>query len=240
MITSTVAGLLIFLAATGPGYVYVRIVERRRPYSERTPLRELAEIVVAGSIASLIGVVSALSLVDFKAIELAKAPGRYLLAHPGTARLALFIVLGVSYGIAVLVAILRPGKGARVYPDSAWYGMLERELPENHGIFVTVGVKERGAVSGGLAAFTSEPCPVDERELVIGRTANQPAKVRSPSGVVSDLQEGFVILRGADIEYVAGEYVALPKPAPAGQSSKNGFAARLRRCLKYSGAHRKS
>jgi hypothetical protein len=64
VIPNTLLGIVVFAAAVGPGFLYVRIAELWRPYRERTPLREAAELVIVGSIASTAGVFVALILGD--------------------------------------------------------------------------------------------------------------------------------------------------------------------------------
>lgn len=120
MIPSTLSGLLVFLASVGPGYLYVQVAERYRPPRDRSTIREIAEIVVTGSLATLVGVITALivtrlrNAVDTQA--LVQHPGTYVPAHPGRTGLALAVVLVSSYGIAFLVARFAPGKGPRVSP----------------------------------------------------------------------------------------------------------------------------
>jgi hypothetical protein len=104
VIPSSIAGVLVFLASVGPGYVYVRIRENWRPYVERTPLREAAQIVVAGSLATVAGVVvtlnvgKALNFLDTNA--LAERPGHYLTTHPAATGWSALGILIVSYGLA--------------------------------------------------------------------------------------------------------------------------------------------
>lgn len=93
MVPTSVVGVLVFVASVGPGYVYVKILERWRPYTQRTALRESAQIVVAGSLATLVAVVVALIVgKTFNFIStnsLARHPGRYVVNQPGDAGLAL-------------------------------------------------------------------------------------------------------------------------------------------------------
>ena len=119
--------------------MYVRVAERWRPYRERTVLREAAEIVVSGSLATLVGVVVALLVARVTDLlsdreALIDGAGRYLVFHPGRMGLTLLIILTVSYGLAWLVARFAPGRGAEVFADSGWYGALERKLPKDHGV----------------------------------------------------------------------------------------------------------
>ena len=211
MIPSSVTGLVVFLASVGPGYVYVRVAERWRPYRERTGLREAAEIVVSGSLATLVGVVVALLVARVTDLlpdreALIDGAGRYLVFHPGRMGLTLLIVLTVSYGLAWLVARLAPGRGAEVFADSGWYGALERKLPKAHGVVATVELQDGRTIAGVVRAFTAEPTPVDDRELMLASSGTSPMLVRTPDGRVTSIDDQFVLLRGDQIRYITGKY----------------------------------
>ena len=214
---STVTGVLVFLASVGPGYVYVKVREQWRPYVERTPLREAAEIIVSGALATTVGVVVALiaaRIFHFISLRgLANAPGHYLVVHPGRTGVGLVIVLVVSYGLAWAVAYLTPGKGPRVRPDSAWYGTFEHDRPKNHGIVVTAELRDGRAVTGAVRSFTAEQTPVDDRELTLAAPTDAPLRVRLPNGEEASIRDTFIILRGSEILYVAGTYMPLKRAA---------------------------
>ena len=222
MIPSSVTGVLAFLASVGPGYVYVRIRELWRPSVERTALREAAQMVVSGSLATLIGVVVALNLGKWwgflEAHELAGHPGTYLATHPKKAGVALLVLLVVSYGLAALLARFGPGKGARVFPDSGWYASFERRLPKNHGIRATVELRDGRKVSGLILAFTAEQTPVDDRELTLVRAQDKPMHVVLPqSATETALDEDFIVLRGSEIANVAASFMPAEEIATRGR-----------------------
>jgi hypothetical protein len=211
VIPSSVTGLVVFLASVGPGYVYVRVAERWRPYRERTVLREVAEIVVSGSLATLVGVVVALLVARVTDLlpdreALINGAGRYLVFHPGRMGLTLLIVLVVSYGLAWLIARFAPGRGAEVFADSGWYGALERKLPKNHGVVATVELQDGRTIAGVVGAFTAEPTPVNDRELMLAATNTSPMLVRTGDGGVTSISDQFVLLRGDEIRYITGTY----------------------------------
>ncbi len=91
MVATTLVGVLVFVASVGPGYVYVKVAERWRPYVERTALREAAEITVTGSIATSVGTLVALIVGKWthflNVVALSNHPGRYVVRHPGDASL---------------------------------------------------------------------------------------------------------------------------------------------------------
>ena len=220
MVPTTFVGVLVFVASVGPGYVYVKVAERWRPYVERTPLREAAEIIVTGSIATSVGTLIALiigkSTHFLNVVALSNHPGRYVVRHPGDASLGALVLLTVSYGLAWLVAANMPGRGPRVYPDSAWYAMLERRLPPDHAIVATVELRDGRRITGLVRSFTAEQTSVDDRELTLGRSEIDSMKVLLPQADdPSDLGEDFIILRGGDIANLAARYV------PLGQAQKS-------------------
>lgn len=220
MIPGSITGLLVFLASVGPGYLYVRVAERWRPYRERTALREAAEIVVSGSLATLIGVVVALIvsrvtrlLPDREAVI--DDAGGYLVLHPARMGAALLVVLLVSYGLAYALAAYAPGRGAKVFADSGWYGAFERNLPDGHGIVATVELRDGRMLAGVVRAFTAESSPVDDRELMLMASFGGPMLARAADGAVTSLPDQFVLLRGDEIRYIAGTYRQLTSdPTP--------------------------
>jgi len=225
VIPSTVTGLVVFLASVGPGYLYVRVAERWRPYRERTALREAAQIVVSGSLATLVGVVVALVVTRATSVlpdrdAFVEDAGRYLIFHPARVGLVLLIVLVVSYGLAYGLARYAPGRGAEVFPDSGWYGAFERNLPAGHGIVATVELRDGRTIAGVVRAFTAEPTPVDDRELMLMASFGGPMIVRSADGVVASIPDQFVLLRGDEIRYVTATYRELTSnPAPGANAN---------------------
>jgi hypothetical protein len=214
VIPSSVTALVVFLASVGPGYVYVRVAERWRPYRERTALREVAEMVVSGSLATLVGVVVALVVARATSLlpdreALIRDAGRYLVLHPVRMGITLLIVVAVSYGLAWLIARYSPGRGAEVFADSGWYGAFERKLPTGHGVVATVELRDGRAIAGVVRAFTAEPTPVSDRELMLAASAGGQMKVRAQDGSVTDLPDQFILLRGDEIRHITGTYKPL-------------------------------
>jgi len=218
VVPTSLASVLVFVASVGPGYAYVRLVEQWRPYVQRTALREAAEIVVSGSIATIAGVIVALLVLErigfIDSTALVADPLQYAAVAPGHVGVGLLIVVVTSYGLAALVARFQPGKGARVYPDSDWYAMFERRLPKDNAIRVTVELRDGRRVTGLVAAFTSEPTPVDDRELTLVRSLDDTMKVTlAGDNNAIDIADQFMMLRGSDIAAIAATYVPT-KTAP--------------------------
>lgn len=57
MIPYTTLGLIVSLAALGPGYLYIRAAEVRSPRPERSGLVEAVELVVIGAFASTLSLI---------------------------------------------------------------------------------------------------------------------------------------------------------------------------------------
>jgi hypothetical protein len=171
-------------------------------------------MVVSGSLATLVGVVFALVVARVTNLlpdrdALIDDAGRYLVFHPGRMGLTLLIVLVVSYGLAWVIARFAPGRGAEVFADSGWYGAFERKLPDDHGVVATVELQDGRTIAGVVRAFTAEPTPVDDRELMLAASLGGPMLVRTPDGRVASIEDQFVLLRGDEIRYIAGTYKEL-------------------------------
>lgn len=216
MIPSTLTGVLVFLASVGPGYLYVRVIEQWRPFRERTPFREAAEIVVSGALATTVAVVLSMNIGQQTGLlsiaALATDPGQYLARHPPRAGGVIAIVLALSYGIAYATARLSPGKGAKVYPDSAWYGAFERELPDEHAIVATVELRDGRRVVGLIRSFTAEPTPVDDRELTLCAPTGGAMLASAAGGLPQPIPDQFMLLRGSEISNVSFTYRPIVAP----------------------------
>ncbi len=216
MIPTSLGGLLAFLASVGPGYAFVRVRERWTPPVERTPLREAAQIVVAGSLASLLGIVTALDVGQWLGFidpaAFAASPETYFVTHLIGGTVALLVVLTVSYGAAALGAWLTPGKGARVFTDSGWYTAFERRLPHGHGVRATVELRDGRKIAGVIREFTADATPIDHRELTLSKSSIAAMKVWTPqSSHPAELAEEFIVLRGSDIAYIAASFFPAAK-----------------------------
>lgn len=199
---STVLGLVVLAAALGPGYVFIRVEERRRPRPERSALLETAEIVVIGGLASTIafaavaGVASHTRWLD--ETKLARNHSEYLLSHVSRFAMLLLITLGLACLIAFLGArLLFHGYPATIKAHSAW----DEFLAEQPGIinFVTVGLDDGVAIGGDVVAHSVGERSADDRELVLIDPEVRPAGQQ----VFTRTRDKFVILRGDRIRTLA-------------------------------------
>lgn len=100
-------GLILLLAGIGPGYVFVRVAERREPRIERSQLLEAAELLVVGAVLStaaalvVLIITQATRALDLEA--LADNGVKYILREPIPNLTALLATLLLSYGAAYVL-----------------------------------------------------------------------------------------------------------------------------------------
>jgi len=141
--------------------------------------------------------------------QLISSGGSYALRTPRPIGAGVLTALVVSYGAAwTLATVIHRGR-SKIYPDSAWYGAFERDLPKAHGIFATVELTDGRAITGAVRSFTAEQGSVDDREITLHAPADRPLEVREVTGKVTSLSEDFILLRGSDIRYIAAQYAPL-------------------------------
>lgn len=224
MFPDTLLGLVVFAAGAGPGYLYVRLSQAREPRYERTTLEEAAEFVVFGALSSGIAVLLALvigeatNLLNTRA--LADDPTRYIATEPLRSLVALVLVVGVSYGGVwlVTVKVLHRGKATISPGETAWYGVFHRMLPEEHGAYATVELRDGRAVAGLVIAYTPEP--EDPREIVLSRPVDGSLWLRDAEGNTIELPDTFMVLQGADILAVSGRYTPTQEGGRAAVGSR--------------------
>ncbi len=214
MIPSTLAGLVLFMASLGPGYVYVRVAERRVPRAERTPLLEAAELLVIGALTTT--VVSMLVLWGARELGLvdlgvARRDGLgYLLLHPLRGFTTLTAIFFLSYLLAGLAALaVNRGRLPTQQPGTVWSEVLGRQKATTDAI-ATVELRDGRMLQGRVASYTLD-LATEGRELALSAPMRQRAGRHSP---VQDVPDHYLVLREEDLLYVAVTYQA--KPAPSG------------------------
>lgn len=208
MIPNNLVGLVLFAASLGPGYVYVRVAERRDPRADRSALVEAVEMVSIGAMASLVGALVVLAVGDLtdllKAQQIARDPTAYLVAEPVRGLSALLLLFALAYLLAWAAAraVHRRRAAAHVPGTTGWWEMFHRLRPsEDHLTFVIVELRDSRKVGGVLRSFTSQHD--DNRELVLGRPIGV-ATTKNPKFVRTD--DEFLIVREQDVLYVSGQY----------------------------------
>lgn len=210
MLPDTVVGLIVFTAAAGPGYLYVRLSQARSPRSARSGLEEAAEFVVFGAFASAIAVLAALAIGNVTGLldleEIANGPAHYVILHPGRTLLALAAVLSVSYGGVWLVTtkMLHRGEPSIRPGETAWYVVFKRSVPDAHGVYATVELEDETAVAGLVTAYTVETD--DQREIVVTKPVDRPLVMRTRDGRLVELPDTSIILPGHRVRAIGARY----------------------------------
>ncbi len=223
MLPDTLLGLVVFAAGAGPGYLYVRLSQARQPRYERSTLEEAAEFVVFGALSSGLAVLLALTIGEATNLlntkELAAEPARYAATEPLRSLVSLALVVAASHGGVWLLTtkVLHPG-GPTINPgETAWYGVFHRMLPDAHGVYATVELRDGRAVAGLVIAYTPEP--EAPRELVLSKPVEGSLWLRDTEGNAVELPDTFIVLQGDDIAAVSGRYTPM---ASGGQAASEG------------------
>lgn len=210
MLPDTLLGLVVFSAAAGPGYVYVRLSRTRQPRFERTTLEEAAEFVVFGALSSGVAILLTLGIGDATGFLDTHAIGRdatrYTVDEPLRVLAALASVLSLSYGAVWVVTtkLIHRGKATISPGETAWYAAFHRMLPEAHGAYVTVELRDGRALAGLVIAYT--PDMHEPREILLSRPVDGTLWIRDKDGNAAELPDAFIVLQSPDILAVSGRY----------------------------------
>jgi len=210
VIPGSLAGLILFAASLGPGYVYVRVAERRTPRTERSQLLEAAELLVIGALTTTVVAMLVLlgarevGLVDVNAVR--REGLAYLLLHPLRGCLTLGAIFALSYTVAGLAAYLaHRQEQPSQQPGTVWREVLGQKK-RTHDAWATVELRDGRFLQGQVASYTLDTVS-EPRELALAAPIYQ----RRPSNAeVEDVRGDFLTLREEDAIYVAVEYQ--PKP----------------------------
>jgi hypothetical protein len=202
VIPTTVLGLVVLAAALGPGYVFVRVEELRRPRPSRSTLLETAELIVIGGIASTTAVAVVASLAIHCAVldqkQLAKDETTYVLTHVPRFAAFVLVTLGLSYGGAYLAARLML---RRLPPTIGLHSAWDHLFKPQDGIinYATVGLDDGLAISGDVVGFSVGDRPSEERELILGNPELRPPGEQT----FRQAREPLVVVRGEHIRTVS-------------------------------------
>jgi hypothetical protein len=214
VIPSTLLGLLLFAGAIGPGYVYLRVSERRRPHVGRSGAAEIAELIVTGAFASV--VVAAISICGLVATErldtkqLATAPQAYIVTHIAAASLLLAAGLVAAHLLAWGAArFVHRNESAAIYLGfSSWYAMITRSRPAGARPYVTIDLADGTSVCGWPLVFTVGEAPIGEREIAIAEP-----RLRRPNEVAfRRTADHCIAVHGTEIRTVGVRYQATDAP----------------------------
>ncbi|HXV06085.1 MAG TPA: DUF6338 family protein [Solirubrobacterales bacterium] len=227
MLPGTLLGLVVFAAAAGPGYLYVRLSRAREPRYERTTLEEAAEFVVFGALSSgfaillTLGITEDVGFLESGAIK--HDALAYTVDEPLRVLAALALVILISYGVVWLLAKPLFRGGTKISPgETGWYAAFHRMLPEQHGAYVTVDLRDGRAISGLVVAYT--PDNDEPREILLSRPVGGSLWLRHANGQGKELADSFIALKSPDILAVSGRYTPLAEAPP----KKKWWKRRLR------------
>lgn len=201
----SVVGLLLLFAALAPGFVWVRVAERRTAQPERSTLLETAQLVSVGGLCSLasaalaLWVASELGVIDVGAVQ--RQGATYALLHP----LRAFVVLAAAAVVALLLAwvaarLAYSGERPSLHPGTTWRQVLGAE--KERAAVATLGLRSGRIVQGVVIAYEITE-PTQPRDLAIG----QPIVDVSPiTGETSPIAGGALLLSEDEITWMSLEY----------------------------------
>lgn len=163
MIPGNLLGLLLFLVAVAPGYVFVRTSERFRPLPGRSALLEAAELLVigatsttiAGIIAVVVGQWTDSLFVDIPAWG--EAGNSYLRSEPYRVARSIGFVLPVAGVLAYAAARIanRGSRGDVVPGATVWEGVFAPAGDKKRRGWVAAHLKDGSIVEGYLLTYPS-------------------------------------------------------------------------------------
>lgn len=212
MIPSNLAGLVLFVASLGPGYIFVRVVEVGGPRPPRSTFFEAVEMAVVGAVATTIAACVVLAATDLAGWidtpRLFSHSKRYFEVHPLRVLACVFMTLALSYvGVAlpwVVREVTKRRRGAEPAaihkPGAAgWQEVFVTRRPANTTLVATAELSDGRKVIGQVLGFSS--IAHDNRELTLGK----PLAGGNP---VEKLDDDFIVLREQDIKYVTVRYLS--------------------------------
>jgi len=213
-------GLLLFLAGIGPGYVFLRVAERREPRQAGSVLLEFAELFVIGSATTAAASVVVLLLGGathrFDLREWLAQGRAYVVDEPTRALAAVGAILLLSYLSAwVLARVLYKGRPASIRPEfSVWFQVFhvdERDPARAALRFATVELKDGRRVGGYVYAYSVDP-DTENREIALR------APIFAYAGSAGEPQlipDEFLIIPSEQVVYVGVQVQNVPQHSGA-------------------------
>jgi hypothetical protein len=211
---TTLVGLAFFVASLGPGFVYLRVAERRRPTPERSALAEAVEMVILGAAISLLSALLVLAVAgtDWLAWKaLIERPQRQIDDHPFRLLGPLAAALVISYIAAWIARVVVNAPKPKIVPTglTRWQQAFWRDRPsDQHSAIVTAELRDGRTFTGMVRGFTVQEA--ENRELLL----HAPLAVRRRSDALpEEIQDAFVVIREEEVLYLAGRYWPPPSAA---------------------------
>jgi hypothetical protein len=232
VIPTTALGLVVFLAALGPGYVYLRVAERRGVRPERSGLLEAVELAVVGAFASTVATLAVFALADAANVvnihTLGSDPQHYAEDHPLRLLWLVAVTLLTGYALAWTGArLVHLRNEPNIVPGgTAWGNAFRAELPHPYDVVrVTVELRDGRKLTGPLGGFTTDADA--DRELCLAAPIF--VQLPEPGAQQIPLEEDFIVAREADILAISGKYFPgkPPTPRPPAQFQHSGLWRRI-------------
>jgi hypothetical protein len=209
VIPGTALGVVFVVAAFGPGYLYLRVAERRSIRLERSGLLEAVELAVVGAFASTIALLIVAALADELGVInvhwLSTGPRIYFAHHPLRLLWLLTVSLGAAYGLAYLAArVAHRGQPASIVPGTAWTEAFQEARGPGSKVAVraTVELRDGRKIEGTLRGHSTEIA--DNRDLLLVAPLRAQA---GPKSTPTTLTDAVVLLREADVVTLSARFV---------------------------------
>ncbi|WP_406486015.1 DUF6338 family protein [Streptomyces phaeochromogenes] len=210
---SSAVALFVLLVSAAPGYVYVRIVEVRRPRRRRSSLLELVDLVCVGAVgsamASLAVLLAAPHWTALLPLEGLLEGSPYLVRHPWQAVWSAVLAFAVSMSCAAaagLAVVLRGGTETRHTPASPMRRAVDM-TPPGQSLWLAVQLTDGRLWEGFLLSMDGERESLGEGDLVL----QAPLAVTLPGKGRHHHPARFVALPGSQIVLAYGLYT-VPRP----------------------------
>lgn len=161
MIPANLVGLVLFVLVLAPGWLWVRVAERRQVRPDRSALLEAAELVVTGVIFTAVAAAVVVAIGNGKGLlpelrDVTASGSTYAQDEPyrtaGTIVIVFALSLAAAYGSARLVY---RGKEASLVPAGSVWRDVFGEGGEGRPIFVSATLKDGRVVDGYLYSYST-------------------------------------------------------------------------------------
>ncbi|MFE0677786.1 DUF6338 family protein [Streptomyces sp. NPDC058867] len=219
--------LVVLLVSAAPGYLYVRIVEVRRPRRRRSSLLELVDLVCVGALGSAVAALAVLLLAPYwpalLPLEGLLEGAGYLIRHPWQAVWSAVLAFAVSVLCALTAAFAVARRGhpeVRHTPTSPMRRVVGM-TPAGHSLWLAVQLADGRLWEGFLLSLDGERESLGEGDLVL----QGPLAVTVPGQGRHHHPARFVALPGSQIVLAYGLYMippartSVPPEAPPGATA---------------------
>jgi hypothetical protein len=225
-------GLLLLVAAFSPGYVFLRVAEKRHTRPPRSALLEGVELVSIGALVSTVVALAVIALGErFDALDvprLVRDPAGYVAAEPVRCLVALLAAVVAAYVVAGLAARVTNARydyassdRDQVIPGRTLWQHLMRTGDTRDAVVLNVELRDGRILTGVAYGWTAQDA--DNRELALKRHGTSPMVIRQAVGSPPlPIVDEFVLLRENEILSVYGTRVAAHGRGASARASLDG------------------